>query len=71
MIYKKPYLASLDKKPFLTEKASEPYLKFDEPVDLLIPDELRSRAMYIAGNPGYGKSSLIQNLVVRDRKSVV
>ncbi len=66
MIYKKPYLESLDKKPFLTEQAAEPYLKFDEPVDLLIPDELRARAMYIAGNPGYGKSSLIQNLVVRD-----
>jgi hypothetical protein len=66
MIYKKPYLESLDKKPFLTEKAPEPYLEFDKPDEILIPDGLRPQGLYIAGNPGYGKSSLIQNLVLSD-----
>lgn len=66
MIYKKPYLASLEKQPFLTEKALEPYLEFDKPEEILIPDGLRPQGLYIAGNPGYGKSSLIQNLVLSD-----
>jgi hypothetical protein len=66
MIYKKPYLESLGKKPFLTEKVPEPYLEFDKPDEILIPDGLRPQGLYIAGNPGYGKSSLIQNLVLSD-----
>ena len=37
MIYKKPYLESLDKKPFLTEKAPEPYLEFDKPDEIVYP----------------------------------
>jgi hypothetical protein len=68
VIYKKPFLESLDKKPF-TEQLPPPFLTHEEPTKLKIPDEIRPQAMYIAGNPGYGKSSLIQNLVISDIKA--
>lgn len=63
---KKPFTESLDRKPFLAERTPEPFITHEQPRRLKIPDDIRPQAMYIAGNPGYGKSSLIQNLVVSD-----
>jgi hypothetical protein len=65
MIRKGPFLYSDDKKPVFSDR-TEPFAEFETPSELLIPDELRPQAMYIAGNPGYGKSSLIQNMVLSD-----
>jgi hypothetical protein len=34
--------------------------------NLILPGHLRTQSLYIGGNPGYGKSSLIQNLALYD-----
>ena len=34
--------------------------------NLVLPGHLRPQSLYIGGNPGYGKSSLIQNLALHD-----
>lgn len=82
MIYKPPYTPEGSKAPFLDNVAPpftierEPFLSHTPPNppreplrsenSHFLPDSERSKGLYIAGNPGSGKSSLIQNLVLRD-----
>lgn len=82
MSYKPPFIPGGSKAPFLDDVAPpftverEPFLSHlppnppHEPLHSrnshFLPDAERSKGVYIAGNPGSGKSSLIQNLVLRD-----
>jgi hypothetical protein len=70
LTHKKPFLESIGKRPFLEGYAPPAFLTHEEKTrKLMIPDDIRPQAMYIAGNPGYGKSSLIQNLVISDMRA--
>ena len=82
MSYKPPFIPGGSKAPFLDNVAPpftaerEPFLSHTPPNppreslrsenSHFLPDAERSKGLYIAGNPGSGKSSLIQNLVLRD-----
>ncbi len=56
-----PFVQRMKQIPFIEPEESGP-----SPQTILIPDSIRPQGLYIAGNPGYGKSSLIQNLVLSD-----
>lgn len=67
--YKKTFLESVATTPFLEGEMPPVFLTHEVKAKLKIPDDIRPQAMYIAGNPGYGKSSLMQNLVISDIKA--
>lgn len=79
MNFKKPYSAARHVRPFGEDLRTRnsisigtPFISHSPPnisrpsTDIFISDAQRSKGLYIAGNPGSGKSSLLQNLILRD-----
>jgi hypothetical protein len=70
MTFKPSFSSTLPKESFSERAAKEPFLSFTDPSikkePLFLPNALRPQGLYIAGNPGSGKSSLLQHMVLSD-----
>jgi hypothetical protein len=68
MKYKPSFTDQLPKRTFLDRNTPQPFISYHNPSarPLEIPAAVRSEAVYIAGNPGSGKSSLLQHMILHD-----
>jgi hypothetical protein len=72
MKFKPSYTSTLPSTPFLDAVNKEPFSSWDDPAATsipffnAIPNEIRNLGCYIAGNPGFGKSSIIQYMALED-----
>ena len=71
MRYKPSFTSQLPKQTFLEKSTPEPFIQYANPSEtalqpLEIPPAIRFRHVYIAGGSQFGKSTLLENMIVQD-----